>query len=378
MKRNLEPLGYVRDVRGAYLMLGATITIWALNFTVTRYVLEHGFHPIAYSVVRYGIAAVLFAILTYALEGSLRVRREDLPLLAVAALFGIFLNQVSYVYAIHLTNASTTALILGSTPIFAALVALAFGWERMRRLFWTAAAVSFAGVALVAAGGGEVRGDIWGDLLGVATAATRAAYSVAIAPLMRRYSPFRISAVVLAFGWIPLALTGSHQVATQDFHLGWQVWALLGYAVLAPLFLTNILWFKSVDRVGPSHATLVANFQPFLAVAFAVPILNESLSWLQVLGGAGIAAGIVLAHQAHVASGGEGGLVLASQRLRRREQRLRAEVGERDGREVGGALVAQIPRAPVGEELAVEREESLELEEPVEPAQAEAQDAEKR
>ena len=83
-------------------------------------------------------------------------------------------------------------------------------------------------------------------------------------------------------------LTAAHQVATQDFHLGWEVWALLGYAVLGPLFLTNILWFKSVDRVGPSHATLVANFQPFLAVAFAVPILNESLSLLQVLGGAGI------------------------------------------------------------------------------------------
>ena len=359
-------------------MLGVTITIWALNFTVTRYVLEHGFHPIAYSVVRYGIAAVLFAVMTYVLEGSLRVRREDLLLLAVAALFGIFLNQVSYVYAIHLTNASTTALILGSTPIFAALIALAFGLERMRSLFWVAAGVSFLGVGLVAIGGGGVRGDVWGDLLGVATAATWAAYSVAIAPLMRRYSPFRISAVVLAMGWIPLAITGGNQVATQDFHLGWEVWALLAYAVLGPLLLTNILWFKSVARVGPSHATLVANFQPFLAVAFAVPLLNERLGWLQVLGGAGIAVGIVLAHQAHVASGGQRGLALARPRLRRREQRLGVEVGERDSREVRDPLVTQVPRAPVGEEFAVEREESLELEEPVEPAQAEAQDAEKR
>jgi drug/metabolite transporter (DMT)-like permease len=358
-------------------MLGATITIWALNFTVTRYVLEHGFHPVAYSVVRYGIAAVLFVLLTYALEGSLRVRREDLPLLAVAALFGIFLNQVSYVYAIHLTNASTTALILGSTPIFAALVALAFGLERMRSLFWIATAVSFVGVALVAVGGGEVHADLWGDLLGVATAATWAAYSVAIAPLMRRYSPFRISAVVLAFGWIPLAITGGNQVASQDFHLGWAVWLLLAYAVLGPLFLTNILWFKSVARVGPSHATLVANFQPFLAVAFAVPLLNESLGWLQIVGGAGIAVGIVLAHQAHV-SRGEDGLALARPGPRRREQRLGVEVGERDGREVGEPLVTEVARTPVGEELAVEREESLELEEPVEPAQAEAQEADKR
>jgi len=361
-------------------MLGATITIWALNFTVTRYVLEHGFHPVAYSTVRYGIAALLFAGFTYAYEGSLKVRRQDLPLLAVAALFGIFLNQVSYVYAIKLTSASTTALILGTTPIFAALIAFVFRLERMRALFWVAAFVSFVGVALVAAGAGGVRTDVWGDLLGVATAATWAAYSVTIAPLMRHYSPFRISAVVLAIGWIPVAATGAHQVATQNFGFGWEVWALLGYAVLGPLVLTNILWFKSVARVGPSHATLVANFQPFLAVAFAVPLLSESLSWLQVLGGVGIAAGIVLAHRAARPGGlgGEGRLSLPRPGLGRREQRLRVEVGERDGREVGDPLVTEVPRAPVGEEFAVEREEALELEEPVQPAQAEPQDAEER
>jgi drug/metabolite transporter (DMT)-like permease len=365
-------------MRGAYLMLSATITIWALNFTVTRYVLEHGFHPIAYSTVRYGIAALLFLVVTCAVEGSLRVQRRDIPLLLVAALFGVFLNQLSYVYAIRLTNASTTALILGTTPIFAALIAFVFGLERMRRLFWIATAVSFAGVALVAAGGGEVRADVWGDLLGVATAFTWAAYSVTIAPLMRRYSPFRISAIVLALGWIPVAATGASQVTSQSFHLGWPVWGLLAFAVLGPLFLTNILWFKSVDRVGPSHATLVANFQPFLAVAFAVPLLSESLSWLQVLGGAGIAVGIVLAHRSHVRSGGEGGLALARPRLGRREQRLGLQVREGDRRQVGYPFVAEVARTPVGEELTVEGKESVELEEPVQPAQAEAQRADDR
>ena len=43
--------------RTADLMLVGTILIWALNFSVTRYVLEHGFQPLAYSTVRYGIAA---------------------------------------------------------------------------------------------------------------------------------------------------------------------------------------------------------------------------------------------------------------------------------------------------------------------------------
>jgi drug/metabolite transporter (DMT)-like permease len=288
----IETLTVARRDRTADLMLAGTILIWALNFSVTRYVLEHGFQPLAYSTVRYGIAATIFAAFTYGYEGSLRVRKRDILLVVVAAGFGIWLNQISYVYAIKFTNASTTALILGSTPIFAALIAYAIGLERVTSRFWLATAISFAGVALVAVGSGEVRGDVKGDLLGVATAATWAAYSVAIAPLMRRYSPYRISAIVLVIGWIALAATAAPQLAKQDFHLGWEVWALLVFAVLGPLVLTNILWFKAVDRVGPSHATLFANAQPFIAVIFAVLLLGETLSWLQIAGGLAIGFGI--------------------------------------------------------------------------------------
>lgn len=279
-------------------MLLATVFIWALNFSVTRYVLQHGFEPIAYSTVRYGIAATLFAGFSYAYEGSLRVRRRDVALLVTAAAVGIWLNQLSYVYAIRLTNASTTALMIGSVPIFAALIAFAVGLERMPSAFWVAAAISFGGVALVALGsGGGLRGNVAGDLLGVAAAATWAAYSVAIAPLMRRYSPYRISAIVLVVGWLAVAITGAHELATQDFHLGWTVWGLLAYAVLGPLILTNILWFKAIGRVGPSHATLFTNLQPFIAVGLAVLLLSEGISWVQLLGGAAIVAGILLARR---------------------------------------------------------------------------------
>ena len=48
------------------LMLAATIVIWAFNITVTRYVLTHGFRPLAYGSIRYGAAAVLAAVVAEA------------------------------------------------------------------------------------------------------------------------------------------------------------------------------------------------------------------------------------------------------------------------------------------------------------------------
>ncbi|MHB8642102.1 MAG: DMT family transporter [Gaiellaceae bacterium] len=284
--------------RTADLMLLGTVVLWALNFTVTKYALTHGFRPLAYSTVRYGVATTLFTWFTYGRERSFRVRRRDLALIVLAAALGVWLNQLSYVYALTYSSASTIALILGATPIFTALIAFAIGLERLHRRFWIAAVVSFGGVALIAFGKpGGVSGSIKGDLLGIATAATWAAYTVAIAPLMRSYSPYRISALVLAIGWVAVAITGAQQTIHQSFHFSTLVWACLAYAIVGPLVLTNILWFKAVDRVGPSRATLVSNLQPFIAAIFAVVLLSETMTWLQVGGGALIAGGIVLARR---------------------------------------------------------------------------------
>ena len=43
-------------------MLVTTVILWSLNFTVTKYVLDHGFKPLAYSTVRYGAATVIFTL----------------------------------------------------------------------------------------------------------------------------------------------------------------------------------------------------------------------------------------------------------------------------------------------------------------------------
>lgn len=90
---------------------------------------------------------------------------------------------------------------------------------------------------------------------------------------------------------------GSGQIAEQDWSLGALVWAGAVYAILGPIVLTNVLWFTAIARVGPSRATLVANLQPFLAAVVALAILSEEMTWVQVAGGAAIAAGIALARR---------------------------------------------------------------------------------
>jgi drug/metabolite transporter (DMT)-like permease len=275
------------------LMLLATVLLWALNLSVTKYILTHGFLPLPYAAVRYGLAGAIFVGLTLYAERSLRVERRHLPLLALAA-GTLYLNQLSFVFALDVTTASTIGLVLGAIPIFAALFGLALGTERPTGRFWVAAAVSFVGVALVAAGSaGETTASITGILLGLSTAATWAAYSVIVAPLMRTYTPSRMSAYVIPAAWVAIALTAIPQSSDQDWELGWEIWVLLLFATLGPLVLTNVLWFRSIHRIGANRATLAANLQPFVAAVLAVILLSEPLSLLQIVGGALIAAGIL-------------------------------------------------------------------------------------
>jgi drug/metabolite transporter (DMT)-like permease len=278
-------------------MLLLTVTIWALNFTVSKYILDSGLRPLPYSSLRYTAAALVFIAVTFPREGSLRIARVDLPLVGLAA-FMLLTNQLSFVYALDLTTATTAALLFGTLPIFTALISRLVGIERLSRRFWIAASLSFAGVVLVTVGSGKsVSSNLGGDLLAILGAATWGAYSVAISPLMRRYSPFRLSAVFLAAVSVALLLLATPELGDQDFDIGWLAWVGFAFAVLGPLVLTNLLWFTAIDAVGPARASLFANLQPFLAAIIALLLLDEKLNATQVAGGFAIAAGILLARE---------------------------------------------------------------------------------
>src|SRR3954465_5258024 len=176
MRRSLMgSFGVMRRPELADVMLLATVSLWALNFTVTKYVISLGFEPIAYGVLRFGSAALVFAAFAGWRERTFAMRRRDLAVLAGAALVGIFLNQLSFVYAIKLTTATTVALLFGTLPVMTGIFAYLMGIERLNSRFWMAAALAFGGAAMVALGSGTgVSAQLWGALPGFAASAPRA------------------------------------------------------------------------------------------------------------------------------------------------------------------------------------------------------------
>ena len=223
------------------------------------------------------------------------MQRRDLGIVAAAVAL-LLTNQLSFVFALDLST-TTVALLFGTLPIFTALIARLVGVEQLGNRFWLAAALLRRRRARHGGLGRRPLGQPARQPAGRAWRRDLGWYSVAIAPLMQRYSPFRLSAIFLLAVFLALVVLGSAQLAEQEWDLGPQVWALFAFATLGPLVLTNLLWFTAIDQVGPSRAALFANLQPFLAAIIALVLLSEELTMLQVAGGFAIAAGIVFSRR---------------------------------------------------------------------------------
>jgi drug/metabolite transporter (DMT)-like permease len=279
-------------------MLLTVVLLWSGNFTAMRYAVDT-FHPLAFSSLRFALGAALYALVVWWRERSLRIARRDLLTVGLLAAVGIFFNQIAVIYAVQKAGAANAGMLMAAAPIIAALLVLALGHERIGLRHLVGLAVAATGALLVLYGGGGVGGgSLVGWVLGLVTAATFAAYSVLLRPLMARYSAERLSAAVLLMGSAMLIPVSLPQLATQDWSAPpVNAWLALGYSVVLSLLVTNVLWFDGIHRVGAARATLFIYLEPFCVALVAMVILHEHVSAAEWVGGVVILAGVLVARR---------------------------------------------------------------------------------
>lgn len=273
------------------------VTAWSLNFTVAKYALTNGFLPLAYTAPRFVFASLAFSAIALHRERTMRVRRRDFAILAAAGVVGVFLNQLTFVFALRHSSATTVALMFGAIPIFVGLLSHYSRRETLGARQWLAVAVSCAGVSMVVLGAStDVSADALGIALAIAAPLTWAVYSVGVAPLVGRYSALRVSAITCTIGTVPLLLVSIGDLRAQDWgSLGPLAWGAVIYGGLVAYVLATAVWLLAIKYIGAVKASLYQNLQPFLGALFAVLLLSEQLSLFEVAGGVVIAAGIAIA-----------------------------------------------------------------------------------
>jgi drug/metabolite transporter (DMT)-like permease len=286
----------VGRVSAADLYPFSAVVLWSGTIVTMKYAVSEGFSPPAVAGMRFGAAALILGGIVLVRRDTLRFgsRRTLLVMLGAGTIYAW--NQLAFVYALHHATATVVALMMGLSPMAVAIVAALFGLEPIRRRVMLAALVSFAGVGLVVLGSRSGAGvDLLGFVLCLLLPISWALYSALLTRPSREHSPLPMGAFVTIVATLLVAPVATPAAVHQGLHFGWLVWACVAFAALGGIVAATLLWFKALDRVGPGRAMLFMNVQPFLAVLLAWGFLSEPITALEVIGGATIIVGILLA-----------------------------------------------------------------------------------
>lgn len=304
--------GRVDDrTRFGYAMVAIAATLFAVNGTVSKVALGSGLSSLELTQIRSTGAAVGFlGFLVLFARRRLRVGARELAFLVAFGIAGIGLVQWLYFVAIDRLPVGIALLIQFLGPLFVALFARLVYREHIRRRVWVALVLCTTGLGVVV--------EAWSGLafstIGI-TAALGAAFALAAYILMAERERKHRDAVSLTFyGFLFAALFWA--VVNPLWQFPWgvlddtvslqgelaahsaPVWLLVGFIVVVGTMVTFTLLTGALRHITATRASIVATLEPVIATVVAWLWLGEAFGSAQLLGGAVVLAGIVLAQTA--------------------------------------------------------------------------------
>lgn len=283
----------------SWLVLLATLLMWSGNWIVARAVRE----DIAPGIATAGrLVLVLAILLPFTLKGLLAklpaLSRSDWALLAALGLTGGGVNMALQWLGLHYTTATSGILYLSATPIFILLFALPLG-ERIGAVQFAGVAISFLGVATIAAQGDPARlaslSFNIGDMMALGSMVIFGAYTVLLR--VRRFALDIVELLTMVCG---LGLL---------FMLPWVAWELavganlrinpagalaILYSAVCSQLLAYLGWSHVVMRLGAGLAGVTLHLMPAMGVMLSALFLREYPGGFHFFGIALILAGVAL------------------------------------------------------------------------------------
>jgi drug/metabolite transporter (DMT)-like permease len=294
-----------------YLMVAAAAILFAVNGTVSKVILASGVSSPRLSEVRStGAFAVLAAAILVFRPRTLRVGRRELAFLAVFGVGGLASVQLLYFLAIHRLEIGIALLIQYLAPLLVALWARYVYREPVRRRVWAALALALAGLAVMVQIWSGVELDTAGVAFSLAAALAFAAYILLAERAVAVRDAFSLSCYGFLFAALFWAVAQpwwtfpAHAVMRDVSLLGnlegieLPVWALMTWMVVLGTIVPFGLVVAALRHVSATRAGIAAMLEPVAGSIVAYGWLRESLSAMELAGGAVVLAAIVLAQTA--------------------------------------------------------------------------------
>ncbi len=275
------------------LCLTGAVAVWGTSFAATKVALD-AFAPVTLIWLRMTIATTIVVALWRHIPKG-RYLRGDWKWLLLMVVCEPCLYFLFEAYALKYTTSGQAGVIAALVPLLVAMGAWLFLSERLTSRIIAGLVISIGGVIALSLMGDATQhapNPALGNILELAAMTCAAGYVLTLKHLTRRYSAWYLTglqAIAGAIFFLPGVLLEQPQPWSEISSYHW--WVMLYLGTLVTLGAYGLFNY-GVSQIPASRAALFINLIPVVAVVTGWGLLNESLTFWQLLVIVAILAGV--------------------------------------------------------------------------------------
>jgi drug/metabolite transporter (DMT)-like permease len=299
-----NPLSMNRKPIVAYIEVSFAVIVWGASFIATKLALRD-LSPVTVVWLRFAIGVIILGVATKMRKKFFLPEKKDWIYLGLLGFLGITFHQWLQSTGLQTVQASTTAWIVASTPVFIAFLSWIFLGEKINRLQVLGIILATIGVLLVVSRGNLIELFLGkfgtpGDILILISAPNWAVFSILSSRGLRKYPATQMMFFVMAIGWLFTSILfftgpGIGEIANLTLPGAFGV-IFLGIFCSG---LAYIAWYDGLQALPASRIGAFLYIEPLVAVLVAWAILSESLVPITLMGGLVILLGVRLVQVNH-------------------------------------------------------------------------------
>jgi drug/metabolite transporter (DMT)-like permease len=280
-----------------YLEAIFAVVVWGASFIATKVALRD-LSPVTVVWLRFAMGLLILGIAVSWRKQFYWLNRNEWLYFALLGFLGITFHQWLQSNALETSEASTTAWIVSTTPVFMALL----GWIVLKeKLPWIKIAgilLAFVGVLLVVYDGDLSAISLRsfgkpGDILILISAINWTIFSVLSRRGLKTHPATLMMFYVMLIGWV---FTSILFFATENIaeisDLTTQGWMAIAFLGIFCSGLAYIAWYDALQALTTAQTGVFLYIEPLVAVVVAFVILGEAITAASMIGGGIIILGV--------------------------------------------------------------------------------------
>jgi len=282
-----------------YIPILLAVVFWGTSFVATKTVLLE-IKPVTVIILRLILASTLLTIIALSTKRNFSINLKShgwIFILAMIATFHLWIQVTGLQY----TTASNTGWIIGTAPIFMAILGLIFFKEKVTLLQLAGILIAMFGLLLLIGKGNILNIDLIenkGDMLVLGSAFTWGVYSMVNKKISLSYSPLMtILYLFLMMLIIIIPFNLSSETLNSVINLSLIGWISILFLGLFCSGIAYVIWARALRDMESAKVGAFLYFEPFVTVLAAWFFLNEVITLIMILSGLLITAGVFIVNK---------------------------------------------------------------------------------